>query len=214
VPATPGETPRAGQLCFAASSRGASVRSALSIRRPASIGHPRESPPSCRVVEHLGDLLRVRHSPLERGDGSAAPRSLHRYLRDLVQWQPHLHLLSTDARFDETGVFHPLDQWKGQAVRRLVREQLLARPVERRAISQLLVTTFMSWTHPRFSAHVGKPIPSGDARAMEDMARYLVRDPLPRRLVYADGQQAVIYRAVKPKSRLGQNFVAMDPLER
>ena len=34
-----------------------------------------------------------------------------------------------------------------------------------------------------------------------------------KRLVYVDGQQAVIYRALKPNPRLGQNFVAMDPLE-
>jgi hypothetical protein len=34
-----------------------------------------------------------------------------------------------------------------------------------------------------------------------------------QRLVYVDGQQAVIYRASKPNPGLGQNFAAMDPLE-
>ncbi len=34
-----------------------------------------------------------------------------------------------------------------------------------------------------------------------------------KRLVYVDGQQAVIYRALKTNPTLGQNFVAMDPLE-
>ena len=34
-----------------------------------------------------------------------------------------------------------------------------------------------------------------------------------KRLVYIDGQQAVIYRALKPNPSLGANFVALDPLE-
>jgi hypothetical protein len=43
----------------------------------------------------------------------------------------------------------------------------------------------------------------------------VVRNPLSlKRLVYLDGQQALIYRALKPNPSLGQNFVAMDPLER
>ena len=33
------------------------------------------------------------------------------------------------------------------------------------------------------------------------------------RLVYIDGHEAVIYRALKPNPRSAQNFVAMDPLE-
>jgi hypothetical protein len=57
-------------------------------------------------------------------------------------------------------------------------------------------------------------LPSDNAKAIEDMAGYVVRNPLSlKRLVYIDGQQAVIYRALKPDPSLGQNFVAMDPLE-
>jgi hypothetical protein len=56
---------------------------------------------------------------------------------------------------------------------------------------------------------------SGDTQALEDMAGYVVRNPLSlKRLVYIDGQQAVICRALKPNPSLGRNFVAMDPLER
>ena len=62
--------------------------------------------------------------------------------------------------------------------------------------------------------HVGDPIPPQDTRAIEDMASYLVRSAISlKRLVYIDGQKAVIYRALKPNPRLGANFVAMDPLE-
>jgi hypothetical protein len=61
---------------------------------------------------------------------------------------------------------------------------------------------------------VGEPIAAGDAQAIEDMAGYVVRNPLSlKRLVYQDGQQALIYRAFKPNPSLGQSFEAMDPLQ-
>jgi hypothetical protein len=108
-----------------------------------------------------------------------------------------------------------LHQDPGQELlRRLFRERLLARLVDKHAISQELVAKLMAWRHPGFSAFVGEAIPPENTKAIEDMAGYVVRNPVSlKRLVYVDGQQAVIYRALKPNPRLGQNFVAMDPLE-
>jgi hypothetical protein len=98
---------------------------------------------------------------------------------------------------------------------RLFRARLVARLVERHAISQALAAKLLSWRHPGFSVHVGEPIAASDAQALEDMAGYVVRNPSSlKRLVYLDGQQAVICRALKPNPSLGQSFVAMDPLER
>jgi len=86
--------------------------------------------------------------------------------------------------------------------------------VSRHAISQELKDKLLAWRHPGFSAHVGGPIPPTAPGIIEDMASYLVRNPLSlKRLVYVDGERAVIYRALKPKPRLGANFVAMDPLQ-
>jgi len=45
------------------------------------------------------------------------------------------------------------------------------------------------------------------------VASYLVKAPLSlKKLVYLDGQQAVVYRS-KMNPALGRNFEAMDPLE-
>jgi hypothetical protein len=133
---------------------------------------------------------------------------------DLLKWHPHLHVLVSDGGFSADGVFRPLQVWDGQEIMRLFRARLLARLVERRAISHELATRLLGWRHPGFSAHVGEPIAAGDTHSLEDMAGYVVRNPLSlKRLVYLDGQQAVIYRALKPNPSLGQNFMAMDPLE-
>ena len=133
---------------------------------------------------------------------------------DLLEWHPHGHLLATDGGFSPDGTFQGLESWDGEILMRLFRERLLARLVDRHAISPELVAKLVAWRHPGFSAFVGEPIPPENTKAIEDMAGYVVRNPLSlKRLVYVDGQQAVIYRALKPNPRLGQNFVAMDPLE-
>ena len=132
---------------------------------------------------------------------------------DLVQWHPHAHLLTTDGAFSNDGTFHALESWDGEAVMRLFRERLLARLVERHAISEDLARKLVAWTHPGFSSHVGEAIPFENKKAIEDLACDLVRAPLSlQKLVYLDGQKAVLYRS-RMNPSLGRNFEAMDPLE-
>ena len=96
---------------------------------------------------------------------------------------------------------------------RLFRERLLGSLLDKRAISQELVQKLLAWRHPGFSAHVGEPIAAEDNKRLEDTAAYLVRNPLSlKKLVYLDGQQAVVYRS-RMNPALGRNFEAMDPLE-
>ena len=133
---------------------------------------------------------------------------------DMLQWHPHGHLLVTDGAFSDDGTFHPLATWDMDTLMRLFRERLLARLVDKHAISQELAKRLMSWTHPGFSAHVGEPIAADNTQALENVAGYAVRNPLSlQRLVYLDGQQAVIYKGLKHNPTLGRNFETMDPLE-
>ena len=132
---------------------------------------------------------------------------------DLVQWHPHGHLLVTDGGFTSDGAFHPLEGWDAEAVMKLFRERLLARLVERHAISDDLARKLVAWTHPGFSSHIAQAIPFENKKAIEDLACYLVRAPLSlQKLVYLDGKKAVLYRS-RMNPSLGRNFEAMDPLE-
>jgi len=73
------------------------------------------------------------------------------------------------------------------------RERILARLLDRHAISKELVQKLLAWRHPGFSAHVGEPICAQDRQRLEDTAAYLVRNPLSlKKLVCLDGQQAVL----------------------
>jgi hypothetical protein len=127
---------------------------------------------------------------------------------------PHLHILATDGAFSPEGTFHPLEPCDGEAIVKLFREAFLERLLAKHAISEELKVKLLGWRHPGFSVHVGEPIPPNDARAIEDMASDVVRNPVSlKRLVYIDGHKAVVYRALRPNPSLGANFVAMDPLE-
>jgi Putative transposase len=132
---------------------------------------------------------------------------------DLLQWHPHGHLLVTGGAFSDDCAFHPLETWDADGLMKRFREGLLARLIERHAISEELARKLLAWRHPGFSAHVGEAIPSEDKKAIEDVACYIVRNPLSlKKLVYLDGQKAVLYRS-RMNPSLGRNFEAMDPRE-
>jgi Transposase zinc-binding domain/Putative transposase len=132
---------------------------------------------------------------------------------DLLQWHPHLHLITTDAGRTSDSSWHPLPQWDSVRLMALFRERLLRSLLDQRAISEELVKKLLAWRHPGFSAHVGEPIAASDKQRLEDTAAYLVRNPLSlKKLVYLDGQQAVLYRS-RMNPSLGRNFEALDPLE-
>jgi hypothetical protein len=132
---------------------------------------------------------------------------------DLLQWHVHLHILVTDGASSDDATFQPLAAWDGETLMRLFRERLLARLIEKHAISQQLATKLIAWRHAGFSAHVGEPISADDTQALENLAGYVTRNALSlQRLVYLDGQQAVIYKGKHNPTR-GRNFETMDPLE-
>ncbi len=55
---------------------------------------------------------------------------------DLLQWHPHGHVVVTDGGFSANDAFHTLETGDSDAVMKLFRERLLARLVERHAISE------------------------------------------------------------------------------
>jgi len=95
---------------------------------------------------------------------------------DLLQWHPHLHLITTDGGRTPGGSWHLLPQWDGVRLMMLFRERLLKSLLDKHAIFQELVKKLLAWRHPGFSAHVGEPISASDQQRLEDTAAYLVRN--------------------------------------
>jgi hypothetical protein len=174
-----------------------------------------------RRRELLGELARagaeavkelVRHAS---GETDARPGVVVSVATagDLLQWHPHLHPITSDGGRTRDGSWHSVAQWDAERLMRLFRERLLGSLLDKHAISEELVKKLLAWRHPGFSAHVGEPIAATDKQRLEDTAAYLVRNPLSlKKLVYLDGQQAVLYRS-RMNPSLGRNFEALDPLE-
>jgi len=135
-------------------------------------------------------------------------RPLFRRRRDLL-----VELARAGAEATVELLLLPLSQWDATLLMSLFRERLLARLLDRHAISKELVQKLLAWRHPGFSAHVGEPIRAEDKQRLCDTAAYLVRNPLSlKKLVYLDGHKAVLYRS-RMNPSLGRNFEALDPLE-
>ncbi len=77
---------------------------------------------------------------------------------DLVQWHPHVHLLTTDGGRTADDSWQSLPEWNASQLMSLFRERLLARLVEAHAVSPELVRKLLASKHPGFSAHVADPI--------------------------------------------------------
>ncbi len=58
--------------------------------------------------------------------------------------------------FSNDGAFHALENWDAEAVMKRFRERLLARLVERHAISEDLARKLVAWKHPGFSSHIAE----------------------------------------------------------
>ena len=67
---------------------------------------------------------------------------------DLLQWHPHLHLLTTDGSFAPDGSFVALPEWDATLLMTLFRDRILARLLARHAISHELVRKLLAWKHP------------------------------------------------------------------
>jgi len=136
-----------------------------------------------RRRELLGELARagaeavkelIRHAS---GDGDVRPGIVVAVATagDLLQWHPHLHLITTDGGRSADGSWHTPAEWDSERLMRLFRERLLGILLDKRAISQELVRKLLAWRHPGFSAHVGDRVAAEDKKRLEDTAAYLVR---------------------------------------
>jgi Putative transposase len=131
---------------------------------------------------------------------------------DLLQWHPHLHLITTDAGRTKDGSWHPVPEWDGLRLMTLFRERLLAKLVEKRAISKErspssspggIPASPLMWATgslPKTNSASKTPPPTWCGI------------PSPSRSSSTDGQQAVLYRS-KLNPLLGRNFEAMDSVE-
>lgn len=129
---------------------------------------------------------------------------------DFLGWHPHLHILCTDGCFYGNGMFRvaPLFELKHlEAIfRHKVFNMLLSKA---KIITEDLVDMLMNWRHSGFNVFCGSRIQPGDEKAMENLARYIIRASFSQeRMTYIPDESEVIYR-----SKDGKEERVFDALE-
>ena len=121
----------------------------------------------------LGELCRIAARLLDEACRAAVPGTRPAFIEfvqtfgDLVNFHPHVHVLSADGVFRADGTFVPLPPIPEELLKGGFRRAVLDFLVEQRAISEELRARMLGWRYSGFSVHnqVGVAAVDGLARA-------------------------------------------------
>ena len=115
---------------------------------------------------------------------------------DLVNFQPHVHVLCVDGVFRADGTFVPLPAIPEALLERGFRRAVLDFLVRERAISEELRTRMLGWRYSGFSVHNQVRVAADDAEGRKKLAAYMLRAPLSlAKMTHDPASATVIYRS-------------------
>lgn len=115
---------------------------------------------------------------------------------DFLGWHPHLHILCTDGCFYGNGMFRVAPLFESKHLEAIFRHKVFKMLLSKGKITQDLVDMVMNWRHSGFNVFCGPRIQPGDEKAMENLARYIIRASFSQeRMTYIPEESEVIYRS-------------------
>jgi hypothetical protein len=136
---------------------------------------------------------------------------------DFLGFNPHCHILLTDGCFCGTkGMFRvapPLELKKLEAI---FRHKVFRMLLNKGKISQEMVKMLSAWKHSGFNVFCGNRILSKDDKAMENLARYIIRASFSQeRMQYLEREGTVVYTAKdKKQARVFRQWNGWPPCVR
>jgi hypothetical protein len=134
---------------------------------------------------------------------------------DFLQFNPHLHIIATDGCFSDSGAFTVGPSAVGNDLEDLFRHEVLKMLKAEGKINDAVIENMLSWRHSGFNVYCGPSIWPNDEKALEDLARYIIRACFSQeRMTYLpaidtmDGQGKVIYKS--KDRRTSKTFQALD----
>ncbi len=128
---------------------------------------------------------------------------------DLVNFNPHIHVLAADGVFDDDGTFRVLPAIPRDLLERWFRTEVLALLRREGLIADALAQSILTWRHTGFSAHNAVRIRANDPAARQKLAQYMLRAPFAlEKMTYDPDSGTVIYRSRLHKT-LKRNFQVM-----
>jgi len=121
---------------------------------------------------------------------------------DFLGWHPHLHVLCTDGCFYGNGMFRVAPVLELKHLEAIFRHKVFAMLLSKGKITKDLVAMLMNWRHSGFNVFCGSRIQPGDEKAMENLARYIIRASFSQeRMTYIPEESQVIYRSKDGKEQ-------------
>jgi len=128
---------------------------------------------------------------------------------DLVNFNPHIHVLAADGAFDAGGGFTVLPPIPRKLLEPWFRKGVLALLRREGLVSEPLAEKMLAWRHTGFSAHNSVRVRAGDAAGRRRLAQYMLRAPFSlEKMSYDPESCTVIYRSRMHKT-LTRNFQVM-----
>ncbi len=129
---------------------------------------------------------------------------------DLVNYNPHIHVLATDGAFDADGSFKMLPPIPRKLLEVSFRKAVLDLLCREGLVSDLLAQRMLAWRHTGFSVHNSVRVHARDPAGRRRLAQYMLRAPFSlEKMSYEPVSGIVIYRSRMHKT-FRRNFQIMS----
>jgi len=128
---------------------------------------------------------------------------------DFLGFNPHCHILCTDGCFYGDGMFRVAPLYDLKKLEKIFQRQILKMLLQKGKITKDLAAMLSNWRHSGFNVFCGLRMQPGDAEAMENLARYIIRASFSQeRMTYFSDESKVVYRSKDNKK--GKTFDALE----
>ncbi|MHB8281128.1 MAG: transposase, partial [Candidatus Humimicrobiaceae bacterium] len=122
---------------------------------------------------------------------------------DYLSFNPHMHILAADGCFSGDGFFYaPAINIDTATLEKLFIHKIFKMLLAKGLMGKRTIDLILSWRHTGFGVYCGKRIHSKEARATENLARYIIRASFSQeRMKYFPDKAEVTYQ-----SKYGKNI--------
>jgi len=160
----------------------------------------------CNIIERIFDRAYASTRP-----GARAGIILFvQTFGDLVNFNPHIHVLAADGAFDGDGGFTVLAPIPSKVLEPWFRAEVLALLRCEGMVSEVLAEKMLAWRHTGFSAHNSVRVRARDAAGRRRLAQYMLRAPFSLEKMSYDPESCVVIYRSRMHRTLKRNFEIMQ----
>jgi hypothetical protein len=103
---------------------------------------------------------------------------------DLLNFNPHLHIIATDGCFDKDGKFITGFLPNATDLEEAFRHEVLKMLKKEVKLFDIIIENMKTWNHSGFSIYCGYPVYPDDQEGIVKLAEYIIRAPVSQERMY------------------------------